>query len=191
MSTFFDKPSDNWAYDAIAANYSIDNNISHVLLNIKKDLKRRVEIQDRDTAQVKWILKSDWQLVAAAYYWTHWFIPVSLLNSLVACQKRPSTPLPISQPSSPFRMTNILFEKDDELDMVTGIVLFDCPVIINDVVELQLESLPRQESRWLINEIDVSEKWHQFKEKLLKPVMKRGVFVESHVQQILVPIEPN
>ncbi|RUS31904.1 hypothetical protein BC938DRAFT_476785 [Jimgerdemannia flammicorona] len=107
------------------------------------------------------------------------------LNSLFACQyvapkhvlKRPSTPSPISQPSSPCQTTNVFSDEDDESDMVTGIVPRDCPVIINDVVGLQLGPLPRQESRWLINEIDVSEKWHQFKEKSLKSAMERGLFV--------------
>ncbi|RUP45114.1 hypothetical protein BC936DRAFT_148592 [Jimgerdemannia flammicorona] len=71
----------------------------------------------------------------------------------------------------------------DESDMVTGIGIVprDCPVIINDVEGLQLGPPPRQESRWLINKIDVSAKWHQFKEKSLKSVTERGLFVKSHI----------
>jgi len=64
-------------------------------------------------------------------------------------------------------------------------VVHSCPVIINDVKGLQLGLPPRQESRWLINKIDVSEKWHQFKEKSLKLAKERGLFVESHTQEIL------
>ncbi|CAB4400451.1 unnamed protein product [Rhizophagus irregularis] len=57
--------------------------------------------------------------------------------------------------------------------------------IINDVMELQLGSLPRKESRWILNDIDVSEKWHIFKEKSLELANREGLFVESHTQQIL------
>ncbi|CAG8558576.1 1518_t:CDS:2 [Acaulospora colombiana] len=49
----------------------------------------------------------------------------------------------------------------------TGIVS-NFPVIINDVVGLQLGPLPREESRWLVNDIDISVKWHLFKEKSLE-----------------------
>ncbi|CAG8660319.1 210_t:CDS:2, partial [Paraglomus brasilianum] len=92
------------------------------------------------------------------------------------------------QPLSPFHTTSILLSDDDEPDLtlsISGIVPLDCPVIINDVEGLQLGPPPRQESRWLINEINVSEKWHQFKEKSLKLATERGLFVESHTQEIL------
>ncbi|GET52078.1 hypothetical protein GLOIN_2v1778895 [Rhizophagus irregularis DAOM 181602=DAOM 197198] len=49
--------------------------------------------------------------------------------------------------------------------------------IINDVMELQLGSLPRKESRWILNDIDVSEKWHIFKEKSLELANREGLFV--------------
>lgn len=67
----------------------------------------------------------------------------------------------------------------------TEILPLDSPVIINDVAGLQLGPLPREESRWLVNDVDVSEKWHIFKEKSLKLAKERGLFVESHAQQIL------
>jgi hypothetical protein len=63
--------------------------------------------------------------------------------------------------------------------------LVNCPAIIDDVMELQLGSLPRKESRWILNDIDVSEKWHMFKEKSLELANREGLFVESHTQQIL------
>ncbi|CAG8631935.1 493_t:CDS:2, partial [Paraglomus brasilianum] len=84
----------------------------------------------------------------------------------------------------PLQTTNVLSDEDDESD-VTGIVPRDCPVIINDVKGLQLGPPPRQESKWFINEIDVSEKWHQFKQRSLKLAMEKGLFVESHMQEIL------
>lgn len=52
-------------------------------------------------------------------------------------------------------------------------------------MELQLGSLPRKESRWILNDIDASEKWHIFKEKSLELANREGLFVESHTQQIL------
>ncbi|KAG9307565.1 hypothetical protein G9A89_023130 [Geosiphon pyriformis] len=89
----------------------------------------------------------------------------------------PSSPSPVLQ-SPPFQ--------DNEADTVTEITSFDCPIIINDVEELQLEPLPRQGSRWVINKIDTSEKWYQFKEKSLKLAMTKGLFVKSHVPQIFL-----
>ncbi|CAB5180181.1 unnamed protein product [Rhizophagus irregularis] len=53
------------------------------------------------------------------------------------------------------------------------------------IMDLQLVSLPRKESRWILNDIDVSEKWHLFKEKSLELANGEGLFVESHTQQIL------
>ena len=53
------------------------------------------------------------------------------------------------------------------------------------IMDLQLVSLPRKESRWILNDIDVSEKWHLFKEKSLELANREGLFVESHTQQIL------
>ena len=52
-------------------------------------------------------------------------------------------------------------------------------------MKLQLGSLPREESRWILNDLDVSEKWHLFKEKSLELANREGLFVESHTQQIL------
>jgi len=72
-----------------------------------------------------------------------------------------------------------------ELDSLLDNGLVDCPAIINDVMKLQLGSLPREESRWILNDLDVSEKWHLFKEKSLELANKEGLFVESHTQQIL------
>ncbi|GBC19715.2 hypothetical protein GLOIN_2v1778895 [Rhizophagus irregularis DAOM 181602=DAOM 197198] len=43
----------------------------------------------------------------------------------------------------------------------------------------------RSQSRWILNDIDVSEKWHLFKEKSLELANGEGLFVESHTQQIL------
>ncbi|RGB22777.1 hypothetical protein C1646_775569 [Rhizophagus diaphanus] len=57
--------------------------------------------------------------------------------------------------------------------------------IINDVMKLQLGSFPREESRWILNDLDVSDKWHLFKEKSLELANREGLFVESHTQQIL------
>ncbi|CAG8546273.1 3688_t:CDS:10, partial [Paraglomus occultum] len=54
-------------------------------------------------------------------------------------------------------------DEDDESD-VTGIV---------------------PQSKWFINEIDVSERWHQFKQRSLKLAMEKGLFAESHTQEIL------
>ncbi|RIA93382.1 hypothetical protein C1645_18254 [Glomus cerebriforme] len=64
-------------------------------------------------------------------------------------------------------------------------ILDNCPAIINDVMKLQLGPLPREESRWILNDLDVSEKWHLFKEKSLALANREGLFVESHTQQIL------
>ncbi|CAI2192833.1 15230_t:CDS:10, partial [Funneliformis geosporum] len=72
-----------------------------------------------------------------------------------------------------------------ELDSLLDNGHVDCPAIINDVMKLQLGSLPREESRWILNNLDVSEKWHLFKEKSLELANKEGLFVESHTQQIL------
>ncbi|RUS17689.1 hypothetical protein BC938DRAFT_476182 [Jimgerdemannia flammicorona] len=77
------------------------------------------------------------------------------------------------------------FDDGEEADSFTGIAPVDCPVIINDAVRLQLGPLPRKESRWIVNNVDVSEKWHFFKEESLKLSNGGGLFVESHVQQIL------
>lgn len=84
------------------------------------------------------------------------------------------------------RINNLFLEKDEpELDEPSDNGLANCPVIINDVVELQVGSLPCKESRWILNDIDVSEKWHIFKEKSLELANREGLFVESHTQQIL------
>ncbi|KAF0427121.1 hypothetical protein F8M41_006108 [Gigaspora margarita] len=79
---------------------------------------------------------------------------------------------------------NLPFDNSNESDDSDGIES-NCPAIINDVMELQLGPSPRKESRWLVNGIDVSEKWHLFKEESLKLAKREGLFVESHTQQIL------
>ncbi|PKC02673.1 hypothetical protein RhiirA5_424900 [Rhizophagus irregularis] len=58
------------------------------------------------------------------------------------------------------------------------------------IMDLQLVSLPRKESRWILNDIDVSEKWHLFKEKSLELANGEGLFVESHTQQIFIEKVP-
>ncbi|CAG8657586.1 773_t:CDS:2, partial [Acaulospora morrowiae] len=63
----------------------------------------------------------------------------------------------------------------DELDTR---IECNCPAIINDVMKLQLGPLPRKEFRWLVNDMDVSEKWHLFKEELLKLAKRDNLFVE-------------
>jgi hypothetical protein len=85
------------------------------------------------------------------------------LNSFPT-RKCPSTPTPISRPSlpSPFHTTDILSsDEDDWSDLalsVTGTVPLGSPVIINDAVGLQLGPLPREDSRWIVNDIDISKK---------------------------------
>lgn len=64
-------------------------------------------------------------------------------------------------------------------------IMPNCPAIINDVMGLKLGPLPRKESRWFVNDMDVSEKWHLFKEKSVELANREGLFVESHTQQIL------
>ena len=80
---------------------------------------------------------------------------------------------------------NLPFDNSHESDDSDTGIESNCPAIINDVMELQLGPLPRKESRWLVNEMDVSEKWHLFKEESLKLAKSEGLFVESHTQQIL------
>ena len=82
-------------------------------------------------------------------------------------------------------MSDVWSDSDAELDILAGMLSHESPVIINDTKGLKLGLPPRSESRWLINGIDVSEKWHQFKEKSLKLAKERGLFVESHTQEIL------
>ncbi|CAG8506037.1 2654_t:CDS:2, partial [Acaulospora colombiana] len=85
-------------------------------------------------------------------------------------QYRETSPSP-RQPAG-----NLPFDNSHESgDSDTGIEP-NCPVIINDVMELQLGPLPRKESRWFVNDMDVSEKWHLFKEESLK-LAKREVEV--------------
>ncbi|CAG8707095.1 8190_t:CDS:2 [Cetraspora pellucida] len=87
------------------------------------------------------------------------------------CQDRETSPSP-RQPAG-----NLLFDNSHEsYDFDTGIAS-NCPAIINDVVGLQLGPLPQKESRWLINNIDISEKWHLFKEKSLELANREGLFV--------------
>ncbi|CAB5358573.1 unnamed protein product [Rhizophagus irregularis] len=92
---------------------------------------------------------------------------------------RRDIPLP-SQPE-----LELVSSDNHESDSFSDNGLVNCPAIINDVMELQLGSLPRKESRWILNDIDVSEKWHIFKEKSLELANREGLFVESHTQQIL------
>ncbi|CAG8450152.1 18059_t:CDS:2 [Acaulospora morrowiae] len=80
---------------------------------------------------------------------------------------------------------NLPFDNIHESDDSDTGIESNCPAIINDVMELQLGPLPRKESRWLVNDMDVSEKWHLFKEESLKLAKREGLFVESHTQQIL------
>ena len=97
------------------------------------------------------------------------------------CQDRETSP-------SPFRPAGNLplpFDNSHESDDSDTDIESNCPAIINDVVGLQLGPLPRKESRWLVNDIDVSQKWHFFKEKSLELANREGLFVESHTQQIL------
>ncbi|RGB21666.1 hypothetical protein C1646_731996 [Rhizophagus diaphanus] len=84
---------------------------------------------------------------------------------------------------SPRHSTPSSLSSQPELDLVNR--LANCPAIINDVMKLQLGSLPREESRWILNDLDVSEKWHLFKEKSLELANREGLLVESHTQQIL------
>ncbi|KAG9298147.1 hypothetical protein G9A89_002584 [Geosiphon pyriformis] len=96
-----------------------------------------------------------------------------------------STCLPqFSLPSSHQNIGNI---SDDEADFdsATSSIQVNCPIIINDIVELQLGSLPCEKSRWIINNLDISKKWHIFKGESLKLAKDNGLFFESHVQQIL------
>ncbi|CAB4389548.1 unnamed protein product [Rhizophagus irregularis] len=87
---------------------------------------------------------------------------------------------------------------DQESDSFLSDAPLNCPATLADeeekndrhrdshnVNEKQLVSLPRKESRWILNDIDVSEKWHLFKEKSLELANGEGLFVESHTQQIL------
>jgi len=80
----------------------------------------------------------------------------------------------------------MLIESPEESDTLSGTdIVPNCPAIINDVVGLELGPLPRKESRWFVDDVDVSEKWHLFKEKSLELANREGLFVESHTQQIL------
>src|SRR6266498_4192778 len=88
-------------------------------------------------------------------------------------QDRETSPSP-RQPAG-----NLPFDNSHESDDSDTGIESNCPAIINDVMELQLGPLPRKESRWLVNDMDVSEKWHLFKEKSLKLAKGEGLFVES------------
>jgi hypothetical protein len=63
--------------------------------------------------------------------------------------------------------------------------LANWPASINDVVGLHLGSLPQKESRWIVNDVDVSEKWHIFKKASLERAKGEGLYVERDTQQIL------
>ncbi|CAG8469105.1 17115_t:CDS:10, partial [Gigaspora rosea] len=81
---------------------------------------------------------------------------------------------------------NPFLDRRDQSDTLSDTeIVPSCPAIINDVIELELGPLPRKESRWFINDTDVSERWHLFKEKSLELANREGLFVESHTQQIL------
>lgn len=67
MPTFFDAPSKDWTYEAIAVIYGAeDNNISRILDNIKKDLQRRASGKDRDAVQAQKLLNSGWKVSKAS-----------------------------------------------------------------------------------------------------------------------------
>ncbi|CAG8618245.1 6558_t:CDS:10, partial [Diversispora eburnea] len=89
--------------------------------------------------------------------------------------------------NNPFLVSKDNLDRGDESDSSLSDIeiVSNCPAIINDVKGLKLGPLPQKESRWLVNDIDVSEKWHLFKEKSLELANKEGLFVESHTQQIL------
>ncbi|CAG8499742.1 7154_t:CDS:2, partial [Paraglomus occultum] len=247
MSRLFDQPAKNWTYDAIVANYCIDDNVGRALNGIKQDLQQRAERGDCDAAQAKKILTSGWQLgycvspsdgrvplpkvpkgstrilsdILTMYYIdisfrlnkqlvkavkTHSNISQIRFDKLMSNNEagtvlkrkavniddsyfRSSTPSPVLQPSSPTpsKMTNIFSDEDDESDVFISDTkfAFDCPIIINDVIGLNLGPSPRKESRWFISGMNVSEKWHLFKKKSLELANRDGLFVESHTQQIL------
>ncbi|KAF0525699.1 c2h2-type zinc finger transcription factor [Gigaspora margarita] len=63
----------------------------------------------------------------------------------------------------------------------------NCPAIINDAIGLELGPLPRKESRWFINETDISERWHLFKEKSLElPKQHCPLIVEVFGDELLI-----
>ncbi|CAG8636297.1 9868_t:CDS:10 [Ambispora gerdemannii] len=95
--------------------------------------------------------------------------------------KRLCTPSPFLRSSSPSAEI-LLSDSDDEPNSKFSLPS-DCPVIINDVVGLQLGSLPRKEFRWVVMDVDISDKWHLFKETSLKLAKEEGLLVESHPQQ--------
>ncbi|CAG8797931.1 16607_t:CDS:2, partial [Cetraspora pellucida] len=86
-----------------------------------------------------------------------------------------------TSPSSRQPAGNLPFDNSHESDDSDTGIESNCPAIITDVVGLQLGLLPRKESRWLVNDIDISEKWHLFKEKSLELANKKGLFLESHI----------
>ncbi|CAG8695801.1 26804_t:CDS:10 [Dentiscutata erythropus] len=95
-------------------------------------------------------------------------------------KKRQFTELVADAENNPF------FDRRGQSDTLSDTeIVPSCPAIINDVIELELGPLPRKESRWFINDTDVSERWHLFKEKSLELANREGLFVESHTQQIL------
>jgi hypothetical protein len=90
-----------------------------------------------------------------------------------------------TSPSPRQPVDNLPFNNGHESDESDTGIESNCPAIINDVVGLQLGPLPREESRWIVNDMDVSKKWHLFKEKSLELAEREGLLVESHTQQIL------
>ena len=59
---------------------------------------------------------------------------------------------------------SVLIESPEGSDTLSDTdIVPNCPAIINDVVGLELGPLPRKESRWFVDDTDVSEKWHRLR----------------------------
>jgi hypothetical protein len=58
-------------------------------------------------------------------------------------------------------------------------------IVLNDVSTLDLGLSPRNDCRWIVEGVDVSERFHQFKKESLDIACHDGLFVESHIQEIL------
>ena len=59
--TFFETPAKYWTFDAIASHYCYyEDNVCRILDYIKKDLKRRAMMEDRDAQKAKQFLGPGW-----------------------------------------------------------------------------------------------------------------------------------
>ncbi|CAB5391767.1 unnamed protein product [Rhizophagus irregularis] len=80
-------------------------------------------------------------------------------------------------------------QSDQESDSFLSDAPLNCPATLADEEEKNDRHRDshnvNEKSRWILNDIDVSEKWHLFKEKSLELANGEGLFVESHTQQIL------